>query len=138
METIELSTGYELKLARASFKDAWALKDLVLKKIKVSRVSLKGIKLDKMEEVLSKDVDEDIFKTIIQEIMTIEADNELTDAIFKCAKKSTINKEKITKQMFEENFEMWELVIPLKIEVLRYNVMPFFKGLQSTFNRIMQ
>lgn len=138
MLEIKLSEKYTLKLARASFKDALALKRLVLKKIKVGDIELGDIDPSKLKDVAQMDTGSGFFKSLIAQIVMLEADEEITAHVFKCAKKSTINGEKITLDMFEDHVELWPHLIDIKIEVLKYNLSPFFKGVLSSLERIMK
>ena len=98
MEIIKLSDKFTLKLARASFKDALALKRLVLKKIKIGEIEIGEMDPNKLKDIAGMDIGSDFFKSIISQIVMLEADEELEQAVLVCAKKSTINNEKITKK----------------------------------------
>ncbi len=137
MEIIKLSDKFTLKLARASFRDALALKRLVLKKIKIGEIEIGEISPDNLKEITDMEIGSEFFKSIISQVISLDADEELEQAILGCAKKSTINNEKVTFELFE-NVEMWPHLMDLKVEVLKYNLSPFFKGVLSSFERLMK
>ena len=137
MKEIQLGDKFTLKLARASFTDALALKRLVLKKVKVGDISLDNIDPSNIQDIAQMDTGSDFFKSVIAQVMLLEADEEIEQAILKCAKKSTINNEKITFDLFED-VELWPHLLDLKVEVLKYNLSPFFKGVLSSFERLMK
>ena len=137
MQEIKLSDKYTLKLARASFKDALALKRLVMKKIKVGDIDLGDVDPSKLQDIAALDTGSGFFKSVISQIVMLEADEEIEEAILKCAKKSTINSEKITYDLFED-VDMWPHLIDLKVEVLKYNLAPFFRGVLSSLERLMK
>jgi len=137
MEVIKLSDKFTLKLARASFKDALALKRLVLKKIKIGDISLDNVDPAKLQDIAGMDTGSEFFKSIISQVVLLEADEEIEQAILVAAKKSTINNEKITYDLFED-VELWPHLIELKVEVLKYNLSPFFRGVLSSLERLMK
>lgn len=137
MQDIKLSDKYTLKLARASFKDALALKRLVMKKIKVGDIDLGDVDPAKLQDIASLDTGSGFFKSVISQAVMLEADEEIEEAVLKCAKKSTINNEKITFDLFED-VELWPYLLDLKVEVLKYNLAPFFSQALSSLERIMK
>ena len=135
MEIIKLNDKFTLKLARASFKDALALKRIIFKKVKIGDIALDNIDPANLKDIANMDIGSAFFKSIISQVVMLEADEEIEQAILLCAKKSTINNEKITYDLFED-VELWPHLIDLKVEVLKYNLSPFFRGVLSSLNRL--
>ena len=135
MKEIVLNDDITLKLARASFVDALALKNMLLRKFKLSGLDFSDLNADSIEGLMEADLDGAMISQLLEIVVNLEADEDLTKQILLCCKKSTINGERISMDAFE-NVDFWPYLIDLKIETIRYNVLPFFHKLQSSFNRL--
>ena len=134
MREIKLSDKYTLKIARASFKDAHRLKDLVLKSINFKSLGLDSINTDKL---LETELTSDLMASLMGAFVDIEADENILDQVLKCSSRSLINGEKITEELLEDD-DFWPFVLEFKLEVIKVNVFPFLRGLPSTLGKVIE
>lgn len=122
MKQIESKTGADIQIAPAPFKDAMALKNVLFRELSSSGINFDKIQLDD----LSKTHIEEIIKSIIQ----VDTSKEFYDAFFKCAGRCLYNNNKITEDTFEDITAREDYYL-IMLEVLKENLLPFFRGLVS-------
>ena len=133
MKEIKLSNDKTLKVGFASFEAACKLKNTILTEL--SKVGIDTKKLD-LKNVLATEVDNDLIVTVLQGALKLESNSKIDEAFYNCAKHSSIDDEKITKDTFEDPL-MWEVYLEVKIAVIKENLLPFFKGLRSSASQIL-
>lgn len=133
MREVKLENGNVLKVCSGSYADASKLKSLI-----IAELTRKGLKLPSgkgdIKDFMKKDIDSDIASTILSSVLELEGNEEITNQIIVCAKKSLLNDEKITVDTFEDS-KLWPILLEVKIEVIKENVIPFFLNLLSIVKR---
>ena len=122
MKKIETTTGADIQIAPAPFKDAMELKSVLFKEFAKSGVSFDKVQLD---DLANTSIDE-LLKPLIQ----IDTSKEFYTAFFKCASRCLYNGNKITEDTFEDVTAREDYYLVM-LEVLKENLTPFFKGLVS-------
>jgi len=125
MKEFETTTGAMLKVGVASFEDCLALKNIVEKELSKQKIDINKIDLK------STDI-----SAIISPILAVDSSQDFINAFFKVAKKSLYNDEKITRSTFEDESAREDYYFIL-FEVCKAALLPFFKGLASSFKHII-
>ena len=120
MKEIKVPSGAEVKLVYGGFQASMNLK----KAISEALTSQGGLAL----KGLNKDAD---LSEAIPLILAIDSSEKVHDCIFECLKKSTYNKEKITKDTFDENEDMIQDYYPIAIACIKRNIRPLSPSLFS-------
>jgi hypothetical protein len=77
--------------------------------------------------------DASVAQIITVALCSIESSREVRDALFKCFARCLIDKEKITPQSIEDNFQDYSAIA---IEVIAMNFLPFMEGLSASVERL--
>ena len=121
--------GNSLNITMASFDEAMELKRALAESIKES-------KLDISPEVLEGEVDAKTIGTLVNAILSVGISRRFEQALFTCAKRATFNNKRVNKDLFEAA-DMRAYYYPIAIEIIKFNVSPFFKGLSSKFSTLI-
>ena len=128
MEKIKLTNGKILNPMPSSFKKANRLKKIFLTEVTKEKLPISFTDLKK--ELKSEDIEK-----LIAFILNLDASEELENAILDCSDKSLIDGERISLEFFE-NVENWEILSEIKLELLKVNLLPFFKSLPMLLGRL--
>jgi hypothetical protein len=123
MKEFKGTNGVLIKIMPAPFKDAFRLKNAVVKELAKTGLNIGDISL---KTELSTDVLDGFLKPIFQ----IDSSDEFNDAIMACMERCTYNGLKIDKDTFEPDEAREDYYIVL-FEVIKANLYPFFKGVVS-------
>jgi len=120
--------GKTLNITPASFRDALSLQKAIAR-------ALKGTDLDLDTSMI--DGDGNGINAVITASLSVITSDEVEEKAFKCCERALYDNEKINYDFFEkeENRELYFLIM---IEVLKVNLVPFFKGLSSKFSGIKE
>lgn len=138
--------GHELSITPATWAEATALKTAVANALKRSKLDLSGLEMGGLKEDLAnlgEDASEiDLGRmsgpvnSLVSLICNLETSDDVRSALFTCAARTNITigaeRFKVTEDFFEK-MEHRELYYPIMIEVLKFNLSPFFKNLGSMF-----
>lgn len=127
MQEFTTASGAQVKMAVASFQDATALKNAILKELKNA-----GIKIERKQEI-----NIELLESLLPFIVGFETSPEVNNALFKCLERCLYNDAKITKETFEEveaRSDYYEIVG----RCIYTNLFPFFKNLPSLFTELVQ
>lgn len=130
MSEITGKNGVKIKVNVAPFKDAIRLKNAITKE--ASKVGFDLTKLD-----LNKDVDATFVNSIIKPILAIDSSDEFYNAVMKCMERCLYNGEAIREEIFEDEGAREDYYTVL-IEVVKVNLVPFFKSLVSSSQHLTQ
>jgi hypothetical protein len=119
-ETLQLKSGHTATLALASFTEASELRRVLAREIAAAPLEIGG----DLAAIMGKDVG--VLKNLICQLLASEA---LEKQIFKCLARCLLDGQKITPQTFEPA-EMRGDYLPLAVEVVKMNILPFFEGLE--------
>lgn len=117
--------GKELLIHPAKFKDAFALKMAVAKSLKGSNTDIKGDSTTDTKTLITSN-----FNVLIDAVLSVDTSEEVSNALFRCANKAVFNNQKVNEDFFED-VDNREYYYPIMIEVLKVNLLPFFKNLSS-------
>jgi hypothetical protein len=117
----ETKRGIKVVINEADFTTSMMLRGAVLKSIKNSDINISAIDLEQLNQ-------EAITKLIIEAALSIDCDDKVTDALFKCLARCTYNGEKIIRDTFEP-VEAREDYYEIVINCLKENLLPFFQPL---------
>lgn len=122
-ESVPLKSGRTLVLGMASFSVSMKLFKTIANELKQvdAEFNIESVDLKKLGE---KDIN--TFKTAILQLLGSDA---LEMAVFQCAEKCLLDGQKITRQTFEPE-DMRPDFFPVAWEVIKYNLTPFFTGLE--------
>jgi hypothetical protein len=123
MSKVILPSGAELEIQLAPFEDGRKLQKAVAKELKSIKVSAD---LDLMDANFMKDV-----------LCSAIASDEIMDALELCFKRCTYNKLKVSKETWEPEEARGDY-IQSSIEVLKANMLPFWKGLGLQLGDILK
>ena len=137
MSEVCLGNNYKFKVCTASYKDATHLKNLMLKNLKIKGLNLESVDFEKLLDMDINSDGGDFILSVVDLIKELEANEDIEAQIIKCAQKCSINKEKVTEETFD-NPDLWPYLIEIKVEIIKANVLPFFKNLPSTLSKIME
>lgn len=117
--------GQELKITPSSLSDAFALQKALAKSLKEtsSEVSIDGV--ESLENSVEK-----LLPMLLNGLMTVVISDDVESALFKCAEKALLGKEKINRDFFED-LENRGYYFQIMFEIIKVNVGPFFKNLSS-------
>lgn len=132
MKDIALSNGVTLSVAPAPYKDASRLKNKVVNQLMSEGFDLKDLN---SKDIMKTNISKDLIFDVIKRVALLESSEEVEELVIKCAERCLYNKEKITLDTFEDS-EVWPVVIEIKIEVIKANVLPFFLSLPSIVKRL--
>lgn len=126
-DPITLKTGAVLQVTIASFEDADELAKIVARELLVVNFDLDTLDFSALGE---KDIN--TFKNVFFQLI---ASKPLAAQLWACAGKCLLNDERITKATFQPE-NMREHYFPCMLEVMKANLIPFFKGLGSLFSAL--
>lgn len=122
MSIIKFNNGDEADVKVLPFKTALKLKNIIGRDVSKQGVSL--------------DFQEDVSKVLFNVIVAIDSSEELHDFIIKeCFPRCLYNGKKITDIMLEEE-SFRENYYELILEILKVNLLPFFKNLVSRLKEL--
>lgn len=111
----------------APFKEAMALKNAIMREIKLGTIDLTAFKNKKIEDILKSDI-----SPFLDAIIAVDSSEAVNSAIMGCLVRCTYQGEKIIAATFD-NAEAREDYYSIVFECLKVNLMPFFKGLSLKF-----
>lgn len=118
----------DMQINIAPFKEAMALKNAIMREIKLGTIDLTAFKNKKIEDILKSDI-----SPFLDAIIAVDSSEAVNSAIMGCLVRCTYQGEKIIPATFDsaEAREDYYLIV---FECLKVNLMPFFKGLSLKFN----
>lgn len=132
MKEIELTNGATLIVAPSSFLNASILKGEI-----ISEAVKGGISIPKnQKDLMGIEIDNDLITSLLSNVLVLESSDKITSRVFECAKRCQYNGEKITKELFEDP-ELWPVLLEIKVEVIKANVIPFFQNLPSIVTKLI-
>lgn len=128
MDTTTLKTGRELQLGLAPFAVGSKLFKTVLGELRT--INIEATKLDLNMELDLRKIDPRLINTMKDLFCEIASSDAVESAFFECAGRCLLDGKKITRETFESP-DMREDYLPVAWEVIKYNLLPFFRGLAS-------
>lgn len=122
MAEITTKAGADLVIRPASFKDAMALKNAVLKEIAGGDLDL-GANIGGAED-------------IVKVFAKVDSSEGVQKALMKCLERCTYDKARITEQLFDDNHKAREDYYEIIIACAKENLSPFFKNLLTGLSSI--
>jgi hypothetical protein len=122
----------ELRITPATFDEAMDLKDAVEDAVKSGKLNIdieeakEGI--DNISSVGS--INSESLTSLINTILSIDNSKTVRKSMFVCAERALLGNDKINKDFFEK-VENREYYYEIMFEIIKVNLMPFFKGLFS-------
>lgn len=114
--------GNELKITPASFAEAMALQKAIGR-------ALKGTKMELPEDIKAE-LTTDMLSGIIDAVLGVATSDDVETCLFECAKRCIVGTDKIDREFFEDP-ENRQFFYPVMVEIIKTNVGPFFKGLDT-------
>lgn len=114
--------GNELKITPASFAEAMALQKSIGR-------ALKGTKMELPEDIKAE-LTTDMLSGIIDAVLGVATSDDVETCLFECAKRCIVGTDKIDREFFEDP-ENRQFFYPVMVEIIKTNVGPFFKGLDT-------
>jgi len=114
-------SGADVNICVSDFEAAMALKGAVSSELAKVGIDLSSIKLDKDTEV------SEVLTPLTQAIFTLDSSKEVYEKLFVCLARCTYNREKITKQTFDDvkaRVDFYEIMYAC----FKVNIFPFFEG----------
>lgn len=119
-ETITLASGASLELGMADFKVGLRLFQVICRELKLVDID---IDFSNLKQLAGKDIN--TFKNAILQLAGSES---VEKAVFDCMAKSLYNGQRIEPKTFEPEDARGDF-LPVAWEVIKYNLVPFFKNL---------
>ena len=123
-ETLELKSGNHAELSPASFAAASDLRRVLARELAGTTFNFSG----DLGALMAKDV-----SAIMNVICQLVASEAVEKGVFKCLERCLYNGQKITRDTFEKP-ESWPDFLPIAVEVVKMNVLPFFSGLNLSLS----
>jgi len=131
---MDLIDGKELIVTPASFADAMALKEVIVRALKENgiKIDLSSIEFDPkdLERMEAGDVG-----WILEPVLTLMTDSAIRNHLFKCSERAMFDKSKVDESFFDE-VENRKYYYPIMMEVLKVNISPFFGLASSLFSNL--
>lgn len=124
-------SGKKVKVIPASFAVSMKLKNTIMTTLAKNGIDLKGFDVSKMS--LKQEINADLLNTLITTVMAVDGNDEVVKVLFECMSVCTHDHERITEATFEDEGARGDYY-PIAIEVIKANLLPFFKGLVSALN----
>lgn len=121
--------GTELRITPASFQEAMALQKAIGR-------ALKGTELD-LPESMTAEIKAEMFSGIIDAVLGVATSDDVEKCLFECAARCLLGTEKIDRDFFEKA-ENRQYYFPIMVEIIKANVGPFFKGLDTQLRGLGQ
>jgi hypothetical protein len=118
----------ELRITPSSFEEALDLKDAVENSIRSGKIKVDA-KIN-LEDPLKTDLGDETIGSILNSVLSIDSSKDVRERLFICAERALLGEEKINKDFFDK-VENREFYYPIMLEILKVNLIPFFKGLFS-------
>jgi hypothetical protein len=119
----------------AGFEDAMELQEAVAEALKGAKLDLAGLTdAAKSGNILDTDITElsGPLETIIGMSLSVITSKRVKVALFKCCEKVLLGEDKVNREFFETP-ENRELYYPIMLEVVKVNLVPFFKKIGLLF-----
>ena len=119
--------GKELKITPASFEDAKDLEEAVINEIIASpfKIDMEGMDFNK-ENIFDSNVSSSQVTSLLKSVLSIAKSKQIKACLFKCSERAVLGDQKITPDFFEE-LENRGLYYKIMLEVLKVNLIPFYK-----------
>ena len=129
------NTGAKVIINPAPYKQAVALKNVILQEIIKNPL---GLKLKgEGTNALEKELDiTDLLDYLKNTLIGVEISDSFNDAIFACLSKCTYDMHKITEQLFDDVPEAREDIYEIKFKCVEENLRPFIKSLASRWKTL--
>jgi len=127
MREVNLSNDAKFEIGPSSYADASKLKAALLRQISEQGIKLPGNAKD-IKELTKIKIDADLVVSLFSNVALLEASEEIFECVMACGKKCLYNGEKLTKDTLD-NRDTWPVVVEIKIEIIKENVLPFFQNL---------
>ena len=129
-ESITLKSGRQLLLGLAPFSVGTKLFKAVLAEVR--SVEIDATKMDLNMELNLTKLDPKLIGTVKNLLCEIAGSDAVEAAVFECMSRCTLAGIKIDRTTFE-SAEAREDYLPVVVEVMKFNLAPFFRGLASSF-----
>lgn len=120
METKTLPSGSKLELGVAPFNVCKRLYKAIANELKLVDIEISSFDL---KTIAGQDIN--AFKNVVMQLVGSDA---LEASFWECAERSLLNGQKIVPVVFEDEKSRADY-LPVLWEVVRFNLSPFFKGL---------
>ena len=133
MSELIFDNGSKADIKILPFQEAIELKNVLFKSIadsKISMNSLKGIQTDTLITI-------ELIEPLVNSVLFVDSNPKFNEVLMKCLGRCLYNGVKITYQTFEE-IESREHYYPIVIELIKVNIIPFFKGLASRLQALLR
>lgn len=128
MQEYTLKSGKELRLAFAGLTLASKLKRVIQKELIKIDIKLPSIDGDiKASDIKKINVNSDLINSLKNALFIIDSSEELQDVVFECLSKSTYDKERITKELFD-NEDAISDYYEILWRCIEKNLSPFFRN----------
>lgn len=129
--------GAKVIINPAPYKNAVALKNVILKEIIKNPLGLKLKETAETKTVLEKELDiSDLLDYLKNTVIGIEISEEFNNAIFECLGKCTYDMKRITPDLFDDLPEAREDYYEILFKCVEENLRPFFKSLVSRWKAL--
>lgn len=136
---VEILTTNNVKavIELASMREALHLKRVVFKELSKAGIDLDGLLSLKGQNLKDLDTNDMNLNSLVSAVFSIIGSEELDNALIECLSRSRYNREKITLETFEDE-KAREDYYEVLMKCAEINLTPFFKGLVSTCNQVME
>lgn len=124
----------KLNITIASFKEAMALKNAVANALSnSSNVSISKEDFSyNAKNILKSKISDKAIAGFFSLVLNVDTSEEVYNNLMLCAKRASYGEFRINEDFFDTE-EHRELYYPIMFEILKVNLMPFFKSLSSQF-----
>jgi len=126
-----LKSGAELEITMSSFRDAKELFEVLAKELRNNEIDIKTLDL-------KQEIDGGVINSIKNIILDILTSKIIEQALNKCFSLALYNNKKINDDLFDNDEKARSDYYIICWEVARYNLSPFFKGIDlSSFKDLL-
>ena len=131
MKEFKGNNGAKIVINSASFKEASKLKNCIAKELLKQNIDIgNASSLNALKNELNDSVPK-LVNMLKNVILSCDTSEEFESALFACLAHCTYNSARINEQLFDDIPEAREDYYTIMLEVIKENLLPFFKGLLS-------
>lgn len=127
IETLDLKSGAKVEMEIASLSESAALRRSMAAEIVKADIMIDLQKLD-LKTISQADLAGDVFNSIKNVLLVLVSSETVERQLFVCMRRCRYNDVKITAETFEPKEARGDF-LPIALEVIKINVLPFFAGL---------
>ena len=129
-EVLDLKSGARVEMEIAPLAESAALRRAMAAEIVKADITIDMKKLD-LKAIAETDLAGDVFNSIKNVMLLLIASETVERQLFICMRRCRYNDVKITAETFEPKEARGDF-LPIALEVIKMNVLPFFAGLDWT------